>query len=69
MTTYKVTCGSCGTINRIPADKQGRVGRCGTCRNALLPMYHEPQQLNERTFDNFIKGYDGPILAEFWSPT
>jgi len=69
MTAYNVTCGSCGTINRIPADKQGRVGRCGTCHASLLPMYYQPQALGERTFDDFLNSYRGPILAEFWSPT
>jgi thioredoxin 2 len=31
-------------------------------------LYCRPQQLNERTFDPFIKGYRGPVLAEFWAP-
>lgn len=69
MPFYNVTCSSCGTTNRIPADKQGRAGRCGTCHSTLLPMYYQPQPLNERTFDDFIKGYRGPILAEFWAAT
>jgi len=69
MTTYTVTCGSCGATNRIPADKQGRTGRCGTCRATLLPMYYQPQSLGDRTFDGFIQGYGGTVLAEFWSPT
>jgi thioredoxin 2 len=34
-----------------------------------MPMYYQPQQLNERTFDDFIKSYNGPVLAEFWAPT
>jgi thioredoxin 2 len=68
MSSYNVTCSSCGTINRIPADKQGKAGRCGNCRTTLLPMYHQPQMLNERTFEDFIQGYRGPVLAEFWAP-
>ena len=68
MSFYNVTCRSCGTTNRILADKQGKSGRCGSCHNALLPLYFQPQQLNERTFDEFIKGYSGPVLAEFWAP-
>lgn len=31
-------------------------------------MYYRPQQLSERTFDNFVKSYGGPVLAEFWAP-
>lgn len=68
MASYTVTCGSCGTANRIPADKQGKSGRCGTCHATLLPMYYQPRSLDEKSFDGFIKGYPGPILAEFWAP-
>lgn len=68
MPTYNVTCSSCGTINRIPADKQGKAGRCGACHGALLPMYYQPRPLDEKSFDDFIRGYNGPILAEFWAP-
>jgi thioredoxin 2 len=31
-------------------------------------MYFQPQPLNERTFDEFMKNYHGPVLAEFWAP-
>lgn len=68
MTNYTVTCDTCGAVNRIPADKQGRAGRCGTCRATLLPLYFQPQQLTDRTFDDFMSGYRGPVLAEFWAP-
>ncbi len=68
MSSYTITCSSCGTVNRIPADKQGKTGRCGTCHNPLLALYFQPQSLNERSFDDFVKGYHGPVLAEFWAP-
>lgn len=68
MSGYVVTCGSCGTANRIPADKEGKAGRCGNCHRELLPMYYQPQQLTEQTFDPFVKGYGGPVLVEFWAP-
>jgi len=63
-----VTCSACGTANRIPASKAGLAGRCGHCRATLLPLYYQPQPLTEQTFDNFVRGYQGPILAEFWAP-
>jgi len=68
MVTYVVTCNYCGTANRVPAAKQGISGRCGNCHKELPPLYYRPQQLNKRTFDTFIKSYDGPVLAEFWAP-
>ena len=68
MSVYTVTCSSCGTNNRIPADKQGRAGRCGTCGATLLPLYFQPQQLTEKNFDGFLTAYHGPVLVEFWAP-
>lgn len=67
-TNYTITCTSCGTANRVPADKEGKRGRCGSCHAALPPMYSHPQQLTDRTFDDFVRSYPGPILAEFWAP-
>jgi len=70
MTTpsYLVHCPSCGTANRIPAAKEGLAGRCGQCRAKLPPLYYQPQPLTERSFDEFVRAYPGPILAEFWAP-
>jgi len=68
MNSYIVTCGSCGTANRIPAEKEGRPGRCGKCRADLAPLYCHPQQLTGDSLDAFIAKYPGPVLAEFWAP-
>lgn len=68
MSVYEVRCTFCGTRNRIPAEKEGKQGRCGTCRKELSPMYYRPQQLTERTFDTFVSSYGNPVLAEFWAP-
>ena len=68
MASYQVTCRSCGTANRIPAEKEGVAGHCGNCRATLPTLYWQPQQLGEQTFDNFINSYDGPVIAEFWAP-
>ena len=66
---YIIACPSCGASNRIPADKEGFRGRCGNCTATLPPLYCNPQQVNDRTFDALIAAYPGPVLAEFWAPT
>ena len=68
MPSYVVKCSSCGTSNRIPAEKEGVHGHCGNCRAGLPALYWRPQQVTDHSFDNFIADYDGPILAEFWAP-
>jgi thioredoxin 2 len=68
MSDYIVTCTSCGAANRIPADKEGKRGRCGTCHALLPQLYRHPQQITDQTFDAFVENYPGPVLAEFWAP-
>lgn len=68
MALYTVTCSSCGTANRIPADKEGMTGRCGQCHARLAPLYYRPQTLDETSFDPFVARYPEPVLAEFWAP-
>lgn len=68
MSSYLISCPVCGKTNRVPAEKEGVAGRCGSCRAVLPPLYHQPRPLTERTFDAFVGGYPGPVVAEFWAP-
>ena len=68
MSNYLVKCGTCGTSNRIPAEKEGIPGHCGNCRAPLPALYLHPQQVTDQNFEAFIASYDGPVLAEFWAP-
>ena len=65
---YLVTCQACGTVNRIPAEREGQRGKCGGCRALLAPVHAHPVTLNDMTFDGFVREYPGPVLAEFWVP-
>jgi thioredoxin 2 len=66
--SYLVNCASCGTANRIPANKEGVAGHCGHCKTILPPLYYQPHPLTEKAFDQFAKNFPGLILAEFWAP-
>ena len=68
MSSFIVSCNACGTANRIPAEKQGQAGRCGTCHADLPALYFQPQQLTDLTFDAFIRTCRSPVVAEFWAP-
>ena len=68
MPSYLVKCRSCGTANRVPADREGASGHCGNCHAPLPALYLRPQQVTDSSFDRFMAGYDGPVLAEFWAP-
>lgn len=66
--SYLIHCPECGTANRVPADSEGKAGKCGNCQATLPPLYTKPVVLSDRSFDAFITGFRGPVLAEFWAP-
>jgi len=68
MSSYIINCKGCGSNNRVPAEMEGKRGRCGSCRATLPPLYCRPQALTDSSFDGFIAGYPGPVLVEFWAP-
>lgn len=68
MATYLITCRSCGAANRIPAQRMGVAGNCGNCGSRLPALYLEPVPLTDQSFDDFVRGYPLPVLAEFWAP-
>lgn len=65
--SYIIHCPSCGTANRVPGTSEGKAGKCGNCHNALPPLHSRPVPLTDRSFDQFLKGYRGLVLAEFWA--
>ena len=66
--TYLIRCAACATVNRVPAASEGKAGNCGNCHAALNPLYTRPVALSDRNFDEFVKNFRGPLLAEFWAP-
>jgi len=66
--TFIIRCPACGVANRVPAASEGRGGKCGSCRAALPPLHTRPVPLTDRSFEDFVAGYPGSMLAEFWAP-
>jgi thioredoxin 2 len=66
--TYLIPCLACGTANRVPAASEGVAGKCGNCHAALLSLHTKPVTLTDRSFDDFVRNFRGPVLAEFWAP-
>ena len=66
--SYLVKCPSCGASNRVTAEMAGKVGKCGECHSSLPVFYMEPIALGDNSFREFLQGYSGPVLAEFWAP-
>jgi len=65
--TIMVRCGSCGTLNRVDADKAGVPARCGECRAEISPGV--PVEVTDGNFDERVNRSKRPVLLEFWSPS
>ena len=65
-----VTCSSCGTKNRIPADKQHLGPKCGSCKSAIsLAGAAVPVELDDSSFSRFISQVKKPVMVDFFSPS
>lgn len=61
-----VTCPTCATTNRVPAEKLSAGGTCGKCGRPLFNQ--RPVELTRSNFDRMIKNNDIPVLVDFWAP-
>ena len=48
-----IVCPSCGSVNRVPAEKDARAAKCGKC--------------HARLFDRQIEKSDIPVVVDFWA--
>jgi thioredoxin 2 len=61
-----VVCPHCDSVNRLPADKLGRGGKCGRCHAALFEAH--PLALTQANFASHVGRNDLPVLVDFWAP-
>lgn len=63
--TIIIPCPHCDTLNRLPAERRGDGGKCGTCGKALFTGH--PVALNGARFDVHAGAQDLPLLVDFWA--
>jgi thioredoxin 2 len=61
-----ISCPSCQTPNRVPAEKLAAKPVCGRCRALLFKGV--PVELSLAQFDKLAKASDIPIVVDFWAP-
>lgn len=66
MSGRKLTCLTCGQVNRVPDDRLGDQPKCGTCGAALMPG--KPVAVDFATLEKAARNDDLPLLADFWAP-
>jgi thioredoxin 2 len=64
--TIHVVCPHCDAVNRIPADKPMREGKCGRCHRALFDGH--PVEVTGERLEKHIKSNEIPVVVDFWAP-
>lgn len=63
----QITCGSCGTTNRLAYGGLERATRCAKC-HADLPPLNEPVDVQGAdTFDAAVANSSVPVVVDFWA--
>lgn len=67
--TTIISCASCGTKNRIFKVLLDDQPLCGKCHGPLktLPFYNYVVETTDRTFNDEVMTFPGPVLLEFYS--
>jgi len=60
------TGASCGTKNRTPYGHLADTGKCGKCKQPLLPLA-EPLDVDPAQFDQIVNSVPVPVLVDFWA--
>lgn len=65
-----VLCNRCGTKNRVPMERLLDRPVCGRCRSPLAVgnMPNHPVEITDRTFQEEVLSFPGPVLVDCWAP-
>jgi len=64
--SLQTSCPSCLRAVRVPRERLADAPRCPACKTALLPG--SPIELDDRSFDAFVRQTELPVLVDFWAP-
>lgn len=65
MPGLKLTCLSCGQVNRVPRDRLG-AAKCGTCGAKLAGG--KATEVDVATMEKAARIDDLPLVVDFWAP-
>ena len=66
MDSHHIPCTHCGAVNRLPTTRLGDDPDCGRCHRPLLDG--GVVELDDRSFDAFVRQCSLPVLVDFWAP-
>lgn len=62
----KLTCLSCGQLNRVPEDRIEHGPKCAVCGAGLIP--DRPMDVDAATLEKAARNDDLPLVVDFWAP-
>jgi thioredoxin 2 len=62
----KLTCLSCGQMNRVPTAKLAAGPKCAKCSAAL--MNGKVNELVMQTHDKAVRSDEIPLIVDYWAP-
>ncbi len=62
----KLTCATCGQMNRVPTAKLADGPKCGSCGDPLADG--RVAELDARAHDKATRGDELPLLVDYWAP-
>ena len=66
MDARKLTCLSCGQVNRVPSDRLGAGPKCGTCGAKLISS--KVVGVDLARLQKAARHDEGPLVVDFWGP-
>ena len=66
MSGTKLTCLTCGQVNRVPSDKLSDAPKCGVCGAHF--MSGKPVAVDFATLEKAARNDDMALLVDFWAP-
>ena len=64
--SVKLTCATCGQMNRVPTAKLADGPKCGSCGDPLADG--RVAELDARAHDKATRGDELPLLVDYWAP-
>lgn len=65
-TAKHIVCPHCGSINRVPGDRQAADANCGTCKTKLFAA--KPLAVDGAAFERHTAKNDIAVLVDVWAP-
>lgn len=66
MASRKLTCLSCGQVNRVPEDRLTAGPKCGTCGAGLISG--KAVEIDLATLQKAARNDELPLVVDFWAP-